>query len=110
MFRRFAMRYCAQEHLAQLSIAPDSLQLHASRGWHWEAGTMHPNLCQRTSSSHPREEWKSQQDVGTFHFWPGYLLKGRFAGLLNSPPGCAHAFLVLVLLCWQRCEAGNLNC
>ncbi|KAM4676365.1 cell surface hyaluronidase CEMIP2-like isoform 1-T2 [Discoglossus pictus] len=92
---------CAEEQCPPPTTAEDCLQLQPSRVWHEDAGDLYVR-----SSSYPGQKWTSQQDVGTFHCWLG----GRLTVFLHSPSSCFHVLiLLLMLLCWQRCEAGNLN-
>ncbi|OCT89719.1 hypothetical protein XELAEV_18018338mg [Xenopus laevis] len=112
MLPRANMGCCARGPLSPPSVDKDCLQIHSHRQWHGDTVDTHDCASCPAPPSYPGEKWTRQQDLLTVSYfsWGGNAPMGRLATILHPSPSLSQMFLfLLMLLCWQRCAAGNLN-
>ncbi|XP_075063891.1 cell surface hyaluronidase CEMIP2-like isoform X1 [Mixophyes fleayi] len=102
------MRCCTYENCKSFSSG-DCLQPQSGTVWQEDTGGMAPDLCM-DHSSHPRDNWTNEQDVGMCLWWGHRTLLGRISVLLQSLPSASLVVLLtLMLLSWKTCGAGRPN-
>ncbi|KAE8618170.1 hypothetical protein XENTR_v10009295 [Xenopus tropicalis] len=106
------MGCCAHGLLSPSSVDEDCLQIHLHRQWHGDTADTHNCDSCPAPTYQPGEKWSRHQDILTVTYLSGRgnIPMGKLAAFLPSSPSLSQVFLfLLMLLCWQRCAAGNLN-